>query len=178
MGQYTQAALLGTALGFTGSQGRAKPTLKPRKYTLNLPTLIIGLLRKAFLHLPAIWSCRCSFLITSIVDRYDRRADTKYFPTELVMPFTIVSWIGQQLIDSKATYRLLDCWCKIRRVITRSYTNHCGSDQMAGVMTNNSQFGPITVTLGTFTLTHQIVPANILRIQAGGIYGSFGILLD
>lgn len=56
MGQYTQAALLRPALCFMGSQGRSEATLKPRKHALGLPTVIIGLLRKAFLHLTAIWS--------------------------------------------------------------------------------------------------------------------------
>ncbi len=164
MGQYPQAALLSPCLFTLSSQGRSKTTLETRKHALGLPALIIGFLRKAFFHLPSIWSCRSNPFMTPIIDRYDRRADTKYFATELMMPFAIVSWIGQQLIDGKATYRLPERWWKIRRVITRGYTDHRPSDQMAGVMTDNGQLGPITVTLGAFALTQQVVTADVLRV--------------
>ncbi len=164
MGQHPQAALLGPCLFSASPQGRIKPPLELREDALGLPALIIGLLRKAFLHLPAIWSCRSNPFMTPIIDRYDRRADTKHFPTELMVPFGIVGWISQQLIDGKTTYRLPDRWWKIRRVITRGYTDHRPSDQMAGVMTDNGQLGPIAVTLGAFALTQQVVTADVLRV--------------
>ena len=164
MGQHPQAALLGPCLFSASPQGRSKTTLETRKHALGLPALIIGILRKAFFHLPSIWGRRNNPFTTAIIDRYDRRADTKHFPTDLMVPFGIVSWISQQLIDGKTTYRLPDRWWKIRRVITRRYTDHRPSDQMAGVMTDNGQLGPIAVTLGAFALAHQVVTADVLRV--------------
>ncbi len=178
MGQDPQIALLNSGLFKMGSQGRAKTTLEPRKDAFHLPALIIGLLRKAFFHLTSVWSCRSDPFMTPIIDRYDRRANTKYFTTELMMPLAIVSWIAQQLLDRQATYRLPDRWRQIRRVITRGNTHHRPSDQMAGVMTDNGQFGPITVTFGAFALTQQVVAADELRVQAGGVDGGFRMPLD
>jgi len=178
MGQDPQIALLSSGLFTMGSQSRSKTTLEPRKDALGLPTLVIGLLRKAFFHLPTIWSCRSDPFTTPIIDRYDRAADTKYFTTKLLVPLAIVSCIAQQLLNRQATYRLPDRWWQIRRIITRCHAHHRPSDQMASVMTDNSQLGPITVTLGAFALTQQVVAADELTVQTGSVDGGFGMLLD
>jgi len=148
-----------------------------RESAFGLPALAILAAVKTPLHLPPILGLGPLAALAAAVDGDDGRANSQFLAAEAVVGFTIKGGVAQDPVPGNEQRGLLHGGSKLGRIVAGPGADGGRSQEMAAGVTDDRQLGPRAGRV-LFAGAGEEIAGSVLAIQARGIDGRFGPLID
>lgn len=168
MGQDFPENLFGSAASAGGAKLAAQAAFHLRAGALDVPTPAVNMSRKGPFHLSPVSGRRPSARV-SLVQRDDRRADAEFLAGQSMVVFSVVSGVRQQAVDRKVVAGQAHRRWKLRRILTRSRTDHGRGEEITVRVTDQREFGPGVSLMRPLAAAPDEVTRRVTTFQSGGV---------
>ena len=177
MGQDADQAFLRLGLLTVGPQARAQEPLVTADGALYLPPVPIDAPVKPPGHLRPIPALGRR-MGPSLVQGDQRGANAKLFAAQPVVVLGVVGGIGQQPVERYVPCGLFEGLWKLGRIVAGSLCDHHPGKQVRGGVADYGELGPPAAPKRPVAVAVHVVGAGVSGLQARGVDGPFGTLVD
>jgi hypothetical protein len=149
----------------SATQGRGEPSFEPRDRALDLHALAVLALRKAAVHLAAIFGLRPATSAATLVQVDDRAADAQRLARIRMIVLGIVTGVGQHTVEVHALAGAAQHRCQQRRIVRRPVVHQRVNQQVRRVVTGQRQLGPATNSVAFLP-----DPVGVMRRAVPGLH--------
>lgn len=179
MGQDPEEHFAVLAFVLASRQRRSEMPFESGEHRFSVGSATVAAIGKTTMHLGAVFALwLLSFELAGV--QFDGgQADAEFLARQNMVVFAIVSGVGQKAIDVKIGGRLSEGRREVRRILAGAASQTDPGDQMRLGVRDGGDLGP-RYLLKWFTVmtARGVVPADVAGLEAGGIDGAFGLVID
>ena len=169
-------ALLGGVAA--GSQGGVQQTLVPRDHALDLPAIAVDSLGEPAFHQAAVLGLGPTTPRVPAVQGNCGAANAQLFSAQDMVALAVVAGVGQQAGQTNMPVCLAHGRGELGMIVAGAADHQGGGDQVSRCMTDDRQLRPAAATKPLISTAFHEVGADVVGLQAGGVYGPFGLGRD
>jgi len=176
VGQHAQQALAGLSVIAGGPHRRAQEALVLAEGALDLPPLAVDAPVEPPGHLrPIMPRGRCTG--PALVDGNNRGTNPKLLSAQSMVMLGVVGCVGQKALKPQVPCGLTHGLRELGRIVARTAREHRPCQKVRCGMADYGELRPVLAAFEP-SAAAQVVKAALVCLQACGVNGSFGPLID
>ncbi len=179
MGQDPQEHFTVLAFVLASRQRRSEMPFESGENRFGVGSATVATIGKTTMHLGAVFALWPLSPGPAGIQLDCGQTDVEFLAGQDMVVLAIVSGVGEKTIDVKIGGRLSQGWGEVRRILAGAASQTDPGDQMRLGMRDGGNLGPRYLLEWLTVMTARgVVAADVAGLEAGGIDGAFGLVID